>query len=93
VLPVGPTAAITEVEEALMEQTSMAPPLGGNAGARERPPSYAIDVDGGPLGGSAGAWERPPPYAEDIDGDVGPPLEGLDPICCPNTHWYLQGVV
>jgi hypothetical protein len=26
VLPVGPTAAITEVEEALMEQTSMAPP-------------------------------------------------------------------
>jgi hypothetical protein len=46
ILPVGPAAATTKVEEMLMEQTLMTGPLGGCAGARERPPPYAEDVDG-----------------------------------------------
>jgi hypothetical protein len=31
-------------------KTSMADPLGGGAGARERPPPYVEGVDGGPPG-------------------------------------------
>jgi hypothetical protein len=42
-----------------MLKTSMADPLGGDAGTQELPPPYVEDIDGGPLGGNAGTRERP----------------------------------
>jgi hypothetical protein len=68
-------------------------PLGGATdGADSSHHLVNEDFDGAPLKGIVGARERPPPYAEEHQWWQQAPSRGRDPICCPNTHWFVQGI-